>query len=877
MTSSKPLVTGTAHVLPFERLSPADFERLCLWLVEREGYIRAEHLGLAGSEQGRDVIAHKPTPQGEQLWYFQCKRYQSLNAKILKGEVDKYLKLAQSSSGPQPYGVVFVASCAISADTREKVSAYCGQHNLACEFWALTELDARVKRHPDLLREFFHLYTHPIGVSFQAPTVPPYFVSRPEVSNALKRLLLAEGPVAPGALTIIAVQGAGGIGKTTLVTALAHDPDIQTRFADGVLWVTLGQRPDVLPLLVGWIQALGDRDFHPTIIESASAHLRTLLHDKACLLVVDDVWQAEHARPFLGGGERCRMLLTTRDAQLALALGARIHHVEELSQEQAVTLLRKLAGTVADESQIAGHLAELVGRLPLALELLGSLAAWYADNKPGWDLDDLCQRVKGDPRLFSTFRLSYDVLSVDQQLLFRALGAFSSIAPLAVVHLAAALRQEAEKVEQDLDTMVFLSLVRWERKGRLCALHPLLHDFARHLTPENEQRAFHLRLVNNVAQFLKDSANGYEQTMIASECMLALDWDNLPSEIRMPVLKALRELMCDRRIPEMERQSAAFMLARMSWLTCVDVESISPDEMLTYLGVLAPYIGIPADLRTLEQMISGVLAKPAALTDGEQAQLLIYRAGMRGQIGRVQRNPLLLNAAEQDYQDAKGLLRLAESTGRPVDCRMLVRVRLGLANIALARSEITTRGARLQQQAVKLLKAAAKLAQSCAQDILVTVYGQLCYAYTLRKKWDCAEQAYKSARKALDDLDATHKITEPLYKSSLAWLLGTASNMYLQHGEELPAEEALAQYKEAYRLVEQQIDALSTGLDEIDLAFAHITAGDCQRAMVRCQPRQAARLRRNAQNHWQKAQKIASRVDKDLVGVLVEQSLFKCT
>ena len=51
MTQSQPPITRTTHTLPFDKLSPRDFERLCLWLVEREGYGRAEHLGTAGSEQ----------------------------------------------------------------------------------------------------------------------------------------------------------------------------------------------------------------------------------------------------------------------------------------------------------------------------------------------------------------------------------------------------------------------------------------------------------------------------------------------------------------------------------------------------------------------------------------------------------------------------------------------------------------------------------------------------------------------------------------------------------------------------------------------------------------------------------------------------------
>jgi len=77
LTHSQPPITGTTHTLPFDRLSPRDFERLCLWLVEREepalslsqGYERAEHLGAVGSEQGRDIIAWRES----QLWAFQCK------------------------------------------------------------------------------------------------------------------------------------------------------------------------------------------------------------------------------------------------------------------------------------------------------------------------------------------------------------------------------------------------------------------------------------------------------------------------------------------------------------------------------------------------------------------------------------------------------------------------------------------------------------------------------------------------------------------------------------------------------------------------------------------------------------------------------------
>ena len=43
MSEAKPSITGATHTLPFGKLSPRDFERLCLGLVEREGYVSQEH------------------------------------------------------------------------------------------------------------------------------------------------------------------------------------------------------------------------------------------------------------------------------------------------------------------------------------------------------------------------------------------------------------------------------------------------------------------------------------------------------------------------------------------------------------------------------------------------------------------------------------------------------------------------------------------------------------------------------------------------------------------------------------------------------------------------------------------------------------------
>src|SRR5215210_4933340 len=134
-TQSKPRLTGIAHTLPFEKLAPLDFERLCLWLVRREGFTRAEHLGEAGSEQGRDVVAWK---DGRRV-VFQCKRVKAFTAATALKEI---AKLRGLPAGEQPDELVFVVSQAVRVETRSAARKAWGDE-ATCQFWAGSELDEK--------------------------------------------------------------------------------------------------------------------------------------------------------------------------------------------------------------------------------------------------------------------------------------------------------------------------------------------------------------------------------------------------------------------------------------------------------------------------------------------------------------------------------------------------------------------------------------------------------------------------------------------------------------------------------------------------------------------------------------------------------------
>jgi hypothetical protein len=197
-------------------------------------------------------------------------------------------------------------------------------------------------------------------VAMMAPEPPPDFVRRPTEFNALKRQLLdTKGDAV--AITA-ALRGAGGYGKTTLAKSLAHDPDIQDAYFDGILWVELGERPDnLLSIISDLIEIVSGERPGLQHINSASARLSEALGDRRVLLVVDDVWREQDLRPFTQGGARTTRLITTRNdhvlpsSVIRQALGA-------MGEAEALALL--VSGLPAEKIQSSRpELTALGGRL----------------------------------------------------------------------------------------------------------------------------------------------------------------------------------------------------------------------------------------------------------------------------------------------------------------------------------------------------------------------------------------------------------------------------------------------------------------------------------------------------------------------------------
>lgn len=240
------------------------------------------------------------------------------------------------------------------------------------------------------------------------PPPPALLVGRGEALRELKsRLGIAvSGEYGAARLQVLtAIRGWPGIGKTTMAAAIAHDAEVALAFPDGVLWVSLGPAPSVLSEIATWGRALGTEDLlKAKTVQEASQQLAAILRNKQMLLVVDDVWELEHAKPFLVGGLRCATLLTTRENMLAQELAPTpndVYILKVLTEEKSLELLGLLARSVVDSyPQESIELANTLEGLPLALQVAGHLL--NTEQGYGFSVKDLLAELRDGTRILES-------------------------------------------------------------------------------------------------------------------------------------------------------------------------------------------------------------------------------------------------------------------------------------------------------------------------------------------------------------------------------------------------------------------------------------------------------------------------------------------
>ena len=331
----------------------------------------------------------------------------------------------------------------------------------------------------------------------EAPSTLPYdladFTGR---DRELAELLRCAGEGAGGGTRIVALDGMGGCGKTSLAVRAAHL--LADQYPDGRLHIDLhGYTPGetavsataALDSLLRTMGVPGDRV--PEDLAGRTALWRATLVGRRLLLLVDNAADADGVLPLLPASPGCLVLVTSR-ARLVDLDGAEWISIDVMPPEESAELVTEMLGAkrVAAEPAAALEVARLCGHLPLALRI----ATARLRNRPRWTVQYLADRLRdethrldeltsGARSVAATLRLSYQALDDECRTAFRILALHPG-GDINVHAAGALLHVPSRDAEDILELLLDVHLVQQPEIG-VYTFHDLVRSFAQSLLHES--------------------------------------------------------------------------------------------------------------------------------------------------------------------------------------------------------------------------------------------------------------------------------------------------------------------------------------------------------------------------------------------------------
>ncbi len=350
-----------------------------------------------------------------------------------------------------------------------------------------------------------------------------------EAHVAHLRTLLLGGKAAssPGVVRIAVVNGAGGLGKTTLAVHAAHQ--VASEFPDGQLYVDLlGASPQAATpgeVLARFLRDLGiEGDKIPARDDERATLYRSALTGRRVLVLLDNAKDAAQVRPLLPGSSSCAVLVTTRNRTSDLA-SMRFVDLDVLEDTEALALFSRIVGEerAAAEPDATAEVLVACAGLPLAIRICAARLAkrrqWRVATLAGRLRDQhrrLDELTTGDLAVRASFQVSYDSLrptadGVDPARVFRLLGLWQGVS-ISGAAAAALVGAPADDVAEALEALVDINLLESPAPERY-RFHDLLRVYATERAQAEESESARDEAVGRLLQWYLDSAQAAADTV----------------------------------------------------------------------------------------------------------------------------------------------------------------------------------------------------------------------------------------------------------------------------------------------------------------------------------------------------------------------------
>ncbi|MEV6860020.1 BTAD domain-containing putative transcriptional regulator [Streptosporangium subroseum] len=331
--------------------------------------------------------------------------------------------------------------------------------------------------------------TAPDPVPFLLPAGVGDLTGRDDELRRLAAILRDRPATTPA---ICAISGMPGVGKTALAVQSAHE--LRDDFPDGQLYVNLrgaGAEPvEPSHALSRFLRALGvEGRAIPDSLDERAEVFRARLSGRRVLVLLDDAADEAQVEPLIPPENGCAVMITSRSALTALP-GTRRLVLGVLTSTAAVGLLGTITGRAeltsdGADGTTAEQLAELCGRLPLALRIAGARLA----ARPHWTVDRLVSRLvaehdrldeltHGALSVRASLALGYSGLTEPGRTLFRRLGLVET-PDFAGWVAAALLDAEPRDAEDVLEGLMEAQLIEYAGLDGIGEPRYRIHDLVR--------------------------------------------------------------------------------------------------------------------------------------------------------------------------------------------------------------------------------------------------------------------------------------------------------------------------------------------------------------------------------------------------------------